>query len=815
MNTYICRFTLICFIFFSNFLAIESSSFAAEEKPQSKTEETAKKEETTPSLIDIYSWAGIIPKDLIDLESNMAAFDDILSIEASLPELNKEIKGLQWEISLLKTANNLQRMQTSSYDLKIVKIKNRLKKINEPVSQAISDLSTWHKEWQTKKNTLEEIKKKKDQTLNLVNEEKKDLIEDINKALKLIEEHLSPLLLLGKKLGDFQVAIYSLESDLKSLDADIRKDNIQQTSPSLLSQDFYTRMNLQLIKESFLSIKSFYLLQLNNLKGNYFLFIIGAIILTLLAFAIHSTRRFSQAIPQWQAFSESPIATTIFLASANSSFLGMLFPEFVIPHEWETLLHITNILAVVHLLNSIVAGHYRRKILSRLAYFLAFTLFLIALNLPQTVIFFFVFYVALVSLIVFVLAWKKRRHHPKSPIEWFHRSWGIFPLLVILSGTTGYDHFAVFFFSAVLSTIVAFMIIWMLFQLNNGLIEFILSLLPISFISENRQILQKKIQPILLGAHILLLAAVVAVNWAIYPTVVSALSGITDFGFNLGGVRISPGFLITVALVFYTGLLASQASQFLLIKEILPHYGYEKGVQMSISRLVHYGILFVTFFTMLRVLGFKLEQLTLLGGALGVGIGFGLQAIFNNFAGGLILLFERPVKVGDTIQLGNDLGEVKSVGLRSTIIQTYDNAEIVIPNADLVTGQVTNWTLANRKIRVKVPVGVAYGSNVDNVLELLKSCAAANPMVLTQPTPMAFFLAFGASSMDFELRVWIPEFLDRTQVLSDLNRDIEAEFAINGIEIPFPQTDVRIRSMVAAKHNGETIESIHHSRDSR
>ena len=172
-----------------------------------------------------------------------------------------------------------------------------------------------------------------------------------------------------------------------------------------------------------------------------------------------------------------------------------------------------------------------------------------------------------------------------------------------------------------------------------------------------------------------------------------------------------------------------------------------------------------------------------------------MQAIVNNFVCGLILLFERPIKVGDTLQIGTEIGEVKNLGLRATIIQTFDNAEIVVPNSDLVTGQVTNWTLAERRVRVRIPVGVAYGSDVAKVLEILLACANGNPVVLSTPKPKAFFLAFGASSLDFELRVWISEFLDKIQVLSDLNQDIENEFSLRKIEIPFPQTDLHLRSV--------------------
>ena len=178
-----------------------------------------------------------------------------------------------------------------------------------------------------------------------------------------------------------------------------------------------------------------------------------------------------------------------------------------------------------------------------------------------------------------------------------------------------------------------------------------------------------------------------------------------------------------------------------------------------------------------------------------MGIGFGLQAIVNNFVSGLILLFERPIKVGDMIEVGTDIGEVKELGLRATTVQTFDNAEIVIPNSQLITGSVMNWTLAEKKVRVRVPVGVSYGSDISKVLEILLTCANENPLVLSTPKPVALFLAFGASSLDFELRAWIADFNDKLSTLSELNQDIEYEFSLAGIEIPFPQRDLHLRSV--------------------
>jgi len=430
------------------------------------------------------------------------------------------------------------------------------------------------------------------------------------------------------------------------------------------------------------------------------------------------------------------------------------------------------------------------------------TMFLLMLGLPQMLILLYVFYVSIVAFLYYLSRLVTIRGKKNSEV-WKQRVWGVFPAIVIVLGVTGYDQLAVMFFSVFLSTIIGILIVWVLYLFNLGLLEFILSIVPFSLLKENITEIIQSVRPVIAWLHILILITIQSVVWNIYPTINQAFATINNYGFKLGSIHISLKFIFTVAIVFYGALLVSKAIQALLLKNVLPRYKAEKGVQLSITRLVHYAILSIGFLIMLHVLGFQLNQLTLLGGALGVGIGFGLQAIVNNFASGLILLFERPIKVGDTIQLGAEYGEVKQLGLRATIIQTFDNAEIVVPNSDLITGQVTNWTLADRRVRVRIPVGVAYGTDVSTVMGILISCGTANPMVLNSPKPTAFFLAFGASSLDFELRVWIPEFLDKLQVLSDLNQDIDNEFALNNIEIPFPQSDLHLRSVDV--HAGEQL----------
>jgi potassium efflux system protein len=208
-----------------------------------------------------------------------------------------------------------------------------------------------------------------------------------------------------------------------------------------------------------------------------------------------------------------------------------------------------------------------------------------------------------------------------------------------------------------------------------------------------------------------------------------------------------------------------------------------------------YVLVVVGFSLALLALGFEFTKLTIMVSALGVGIGFGLQSVVNNFVSGLILLFERPVRVGDFIELGGKWAEVKNIGLRATTVQTLEQADVIVPNADLVTNPVTNWTLSNRRVRATVPVGVAYGSDVTLVMETLLACAKANPKVTNTPASQVLFLKFGDNSLDFELRVWVWDAEERLRVISELHQAVDRSFREAKIEIAFPQRDLHRRSM--------------------
>jgi small-conductance mechanosensitive channel len=193
--------------------------------------------------------------------------------------------------------------------------------------------------------------------------------------------------------------------------------------------------------------------------------------------------------------------------------------------------------------------------------------------------------------------------------------------------------------------------------------------------------------------------------------------------------------------------------------------------------------------------GLDLQKFTIIAGALGVGIGFGLQNIVNNFVSGLILLFERPVKVGDTINIDDQWGTITRIGMRSTVFETLDRSEIIVPNSDLISQKVTNWTFTSNISRIVLTVGVAYGSSLDKVLEILMRVAKEHPEILDEPETSAIFTGFGESSIDFELRVWISDIGKRLKVKSELGQAVDRYFREEGITIPFPQRDLHLRSI--------------------
>jgi len=271
-----------------------------------------------------------------------------------------------------------------------------------------------------------------------------------------------------------------------------------------------------------------------------------------------------------------------------------------------------------------------------------------------------------------------------------------------------------------------------------------------------------------------------------------ALKGFVTAKLELGTVSLSLGDILAFVGMVWLSFTLSRFIRFVLNEDVLPHISLPRGVPSAISTGVHYVILMLGFVLAIGAAGIDLSRFSLLAGAFGVGIGFGLQNVVNNFVSGLILLFERPVQTGDTIEVGALTGEVQRIGIRSSTVRTAEGADVIVPNASLISERVVNWTFSDRQRRVDVNVGVAYDADPEKVIALLVGVGRAHPEVLSIPEPIALFLGFGDSSLDFSLRVWT-RFEIHPRVKSELGMALRTALAQAGIEIPYPQRDMNLK----------------------
>lgn len=243
-----------------------------------------------------------------------------------------------------------------------------------------------------------------------------------------------------------------------------------------------------------------------------------------------------------------------------------------------------------------------------------------------------------------------------------------------------------------------------------------------------------------------------------------------------------------------------------IVQDLLARSRIELGVRLAVGAMVRYVVIAVGLVVILQTTGIDLSTVTILAGALGVGVGFGLQNITNNVVSGFILLLERPIKIGDRIEVGAVTGDVVNISLRATTVVTNDNIAIIVPNSEFISSKVVNWSYTNRDVRFAIPVGVSYGSDPELVHRVLLEVADGHAGVLKVPMPDVLLEGFGESSLNFVLRVWTREFTTVPGVLrSQLNFSIIRALKTHGIEIPFPQRDLHIRSgLPAIKSTGDS-----------
>jgi potassium-dependent mechanosensitive channel len=357
--------------------------------------------------------------------------------------------------------------------------------------------------------------------------------------------------------------------------------------------------------------------------------------------------------------------------------------------------------------------------------------------------------------------------------------------VAFLANVFGYVNLARLVGDAVLRSLYVALILYAAVRIIDGLIVFALRFYPLNLLKmvrDSAPVIQEKAQNFARFVALVVWLLITLEFFTLRETVIREARAILTAELNLGSLSVSAADVLLFIVVVWAAFSVSRFVRFALEEDVYPRFSLAQGIPYAVSTIINYVILLVGFFLAVGAAGFDLTRVTVLVGAFGVGIGFGLQNIFNNFVSGLILLFERPVKIGDEIKIGDAAGTVRRIGIRASRIRQWDNSEIIVPNSKLISENVKNWSLTARKRGIELAVHVAREADTDQVIELLKQTAAEHPMVAAKPAPQVLLSEVVAPSHNFLLRVWTAQSDKTNQLTSELAAAVSRKLAENNVE---------------------------------
>lgn len=633
-----------------------------------------------------------------------------------------------------------------------------------------------------------------------------EIATSIAQTRQSFSERRAELLALQSRLSDLETKVTEMTGKIRQFREEALSMLFVQDRPALWNANWkaITTENLAAVGGSSFSAQYKELREYAN--SNLDRFILHAIVFILLVGAFIWTRRNVTALEDNDPNLEAALSIFNLPIVASLVLTGFLY-RIIYPESPQMLATILSILFIIP-----AAILLRRIVDSSLSYILYILIGLFFIDLvretaaPLPLISRLLFLGQMLFALGFLL-WFGRSKRFADKIEvrqkkLFDGIKKIIPIALfffaaaLIANIFGYAELSYLIGNAMLRAAYTGLVLYIAVKILESLLVLVMRVSPFSQLNAvkfNRILIRKKFARFIKWVAIFLWIVSVLVYLSIDEAVISAIDGILSHQFDIRYINFSIGDILFIFFIGWITLQISKFLRFILEEDIYPSIDIGGGVSYAVSTLLHYTILVAGFMFLVAALGIDFTKFAVVAGAVGIGIGFGLQNIINNFVSGLILLFERPVKVGDTVQISDQIGQLVQIGLRASVLKKSDGSEVIIPNSQLISERVQNRTVSDRRKLVEIPFSVAYGSDTDTVVELIRSSAVGKPDILDSPEPSAIFTGFDGNALNFMLRFWTGDTAGWLKVQSERVKDVYAALNEAGIEMPSTGSDLHLK----------------------
>jgi potassium-dependent mechanosensitive channel len=770
---------------------------AAEAQQASKPEVKPSPTSTPIPLIEIASKAQAALESFREIESGLSADQTTTSVADGLSHLTAEIEDeIGDDTQLLSSSPSLQmlyplKVSWQSFGDKLSAWNNELTRSGISLDEELARLDEQNKVWRL---TLQSVQQggATPEILQPI----KDVIDSVEGTQKAVAPRRAQVLTLQNRTFEEAARIRRMLTLIEQAEGRVLQGALSQNSPpiwSLISgpQEEWTKNTSQSFFAQLRALTSF-------AQRLPFTFLIHALIIVVLAVALHlfgrQVRKWSEREPSLQGIVPIyalPVSTALALSflfsrwslysQAPRLLLAIIAAVVLIP----TVMILRRLLGpkLVSILNATVLMYFVDQLRQICA---SLPLLARVLLLAQTLgaVLFLIWMIRGRRLAVTSDKTSKRLSRVTSSAIWL----GLIVLSAsLLSNILGYVNLANLLVSTFLLSVYFAALLYVAIRIVDGLIVIALQVGPLASLRAvqlHRPMLHRRLLGAIDFLALLLFLSVLLNFLGLRTPLIQNIAKVLQAELTIGSLNVSLGHILGFVGTVWASFLFAKFLRFLLEEDVYQHFQLARGTPQAISTMVQYAVLLLGFLVAMQVLGVDLNKLTILMGAFTVGVGFGLQNIINNFVSGLILLFERPIKVGDVIDVGGTVGEVQHIGIRATVVRTPDGSEAIVPNGTLISNQVTNWTFSDQQRAIEIPVTVVRGTAPQRVVELLKTVAANHPGVAKHPQPQSYVLNFSSGAVNFQLRVWTNRYQDWVQVRSDLAVAVDEALSRESISIP-------------------------------